>query len=76
MMLEFGDQIEQLRVAERTVIEFVEGENDAQADGHAGAETAGDGHIAFDFNLEAMRLSLTAAEKGVHRFPRHGIGGG
>jgi len=37
------DEIKQLRVAERTVIEFVEGENDAEAHGYAGAQTAGDG---------------------------------
>ena len=76
MMLEFGNQIEQLRVAERTVIEFVEGENNAQAHSHAGTQTAGDGHITFDLNLQTVRLTLAATEKGVYCFPRHGVCGG
>src|SRR5947209_2032063 len=76
MMFEAGDNLEQFPVGERAAVEFVEGEDDAEPDGHAGAESASGGHLALDFDLRAVGFDFAAPEKRVHRLAGHRQRGG
>ena len=65
---------EETVAGEGIAAEFVEGGEDAEADGDAAAEASADGDIAGDGPLEAEFGDIGAAEEEPCAFPEHGVG--
>lgn len=66
--------MEEIIQGERFSVEGVEPGEDAEAEGDAAAETAGDRHTAGNFPAERMAPEAAGLEEPPGRLIRHGVG--